>query len=298
MLPNFIIAGPPKCASTSLHFYLNQHPDIFMSPVKETNFFTRDFEKGLEFYATHFEKAHTEKMIGEATPSYSFLPFAAERIQKTFPDMKIIFCFRNPAERAFSNWLMLWDAGVEVDDFKTALKINLKQLEHISFEGLEGAGIWNDRVNHLKQGEKWVRMYIQAGMYAKMLNNYLGLFPKENIKYIFLDDLKKDFDNTMKSIFNFLGVDENFVIPVKEDKNYFYNRKIYRSLNKIIGIKTTRAIARMMPTDFKNVFKEKKQTVKKELFLQDDDRKWLNALYKSDIEQLEKLTEKNLDIWL
>ncbi|MEO8116287.1 MAG: sulfotransferase [Bacteroidota bacterium] len=298
MLPNFLIAGPPKCASTSLHFYLNQHPDIFMSPVKETNFFTRDFDKGLEFYASYFEMAKNEKVIGEATPSYSFLPFTAQRIQETFPDMKFLFCFRNPAERAFSNWLMLWDAGVEIDDFKTALNINLNQLEQVSFEGEEGAGIWNDRVNHLKQGEKWVRMYIQAGMYAKMLRMYMNLFPVQNIKFIFLDDLKKDFDNTMKSIFSFLEVDENFVIPVKEDKNYYYNRKIYRNLNKLIGIKATRSIARMMPNDFKNIFKEKKQKVKKELFLEDDDRKWLNDIYRNDIQQLEKLTGRNLGHWL
>src|SRR5690348_14667920 len=88
--PNFLILGPPKCASTSLHFYLSQHPEVYMPEEKEINFFTRHYEKGLEFYEQYFSKANGAKAIGEATPAYSFMPFAADRIKKHYPDIKLI----------------------------------------------------------------------------------------------------------------------------------------------------------------------------------------------------------------
>ena len=131
MHPNFLIIGPPKCASTSLYYYLQQHPEIYLSKVKETGFFTHDYYKGTRFYEKYFADAGCAKAIGEATPSYSFLPFAADRIKKLYPDIKLIICFRNPMERAFSNWLMLKDAGVEKAGFREALEINLKQLKYV-----------------------------------------------------------------------------------------------------------------------------------------------------------------------
>src|SRR6266700_8386700 len=106
MYPNFLILGPPKCASTSLHYYLGQHPDIYTSKIKETNFFSLQYQKGIAYYCNFFADAINKRAIGEATPSYAFLPYVAERIKNHFPDIKLILCFRDPAERAFSSWLM------------------------------------------------------------------------------------------------------------------------------------------------------------------------------------------------
>ncbi len=92
-LPNFFVLGPPKSASSSLYFYLNQHPDIFMSTKKETRFFDLDYENGLSFYARYFKDVTKEIALGEATPTYSFLPFVAARISKEFPYAKLIFSF-------------------------------------------------------------------------------------------------------------------------------------------------------------------------------------------------------------
>ena len=92
-IPNFLIGGPPKCASTSLYFYLKQHPEIFMSAVKQTRFFSVYYDKGAEYYTnTHFSGITNEKMAGEATPTYFLLPFVPARIKAYNPDMKIIFC--------------------------------------------------------------------------------------------------------------------------------------------------------------------------------------------------------------
>jgi len=297
MLPDFLVAGPPKCASTSLHFYLNQHPEIFMSPEKEINFFNRHYHKGFDFYSSHFKNAAPGQKIGEATPEYAFLPFASDRIKKDLPDVKIILCFRNPVERAFSDWLMLWDAGVEIDDFKTCIDFNLKQMETISFDGEKGAQVWFDRVNHLHQGEKWVRSYLQAGMNGSILEDYLSKFSQNQVKYIFMDDLVSHVDETLKDLFRFLQVDEQFVVPDKDEKNFYYDRKAYRSLIKIIGVKPARRIAHLMPDNLKNVFKQKKSQVKKKWVLEDAERKRLIDIFKPDIQKLEHLTGRNLKHW-
>lgn len=297
MQPDFLIIGPPKCASTSLHFYLGQHPEIYMSQVKETNFFTEDFHKGLDFYSKYFEQAGNKKAIGEATPSYSFLPFAADRIKQTFPDIKIILCFRNPMERAFSNWLMLWDAGVEQVSFRNAIDINLKQLEYINFEGDKGAEIFNNRKNNIGAGEKWVRVYLQAGMYATILKYWLERFSQEQIKIIYLDDIKNKREETLKSLFSFLGVDENFFVLKTEEQNFYYDRKMYRKLNGIIGVKNTRLIAKYLPENLKSAFKQKKAQVKQSPVLSHDDRFFLWNFYKDEISELEKLTGKDFSHW-
>src|ERR1044071_5198694 len=117
MFPNFIIIGSTKCASSSLHFYLKQHPQILMSNVKETGFFSLQYAKGLDFYQQYFEEAAGEKALGETTPTYCFLPFVAERIKQHFPEIKLILTIRNPVDRAFSSWLMKTGLGKETMTF-------------------------------------------------------------------------------------------------------------------------------------------------------------------------------------
>ena len=230
MYPTFLIAGPPKSATTSLHFYLGQHPQVFMSRVKETEFFTRDYHKGKAFYQHYFANADKAVSIGEATPSYSFLPFAADRIQETIPHVKIIFCFRNPMERAFSHWLTLWSEGIEKESFSKAITINKEQLKYVNFQGEPGSVQWNKTARHEKKEKNWIRPYLHPGMCVQSLRIYFERFERKNIWIIFLEDLKDNFDNTMKDIFVFLGVDGNFIIPQKDVQNFSYNKRFTATL--------------------------------------------------------------------
>jgi hypothetical protein len=298
MKPNFLIVGPPKCASTSLYYYLNQHPEVYLSKVKETHFFSNHYHKGIEFYEHYFDGAGNAKAIGEATPSYSFLPFAADRIKNDYPNIKLIFCFRNPMERAFSQWLMQRDSGVEKAGFIDAIKLNIKQLDYINFNGEKGAAIWTSRADNIDAGEKWVRIYVQAGMYAAMMKSYFERFKKEQIKCIFIEDLRDSFNETMKDLFAFIGVDENFVTPVKEEKNFYYNRKIYRALSNLIGIKNIRLISSNLPKLVKNNLKQKKQSVKEIPKISKEERLFLWNIYKADIQELEHITGKKLCHWM
>ncbi|RLF35719.1 MAG: sulfotransferase, partial [Thermoplasmata archaeon] len=102
MLPNFVIAGPPKSGTTSLLFYLERHPDVFV--INEPHFFSRNYEKGIEWYESLFEKHKKEKAVGEKSPSYFFDPKVPLRIKKHIPDVKLIFIFRDPIKRAYSEY--------------------------------------------------------------------------------------------------------------------------------------------------------------------------------------------------
>src|SRR5215471_11353850 len=186
-IPNFLVGGPPKCASTSLNFYLKQHPEIYMSPVKQTKFFSLDYDNGTNFYLqTYFSGVTEETMAGEATPTYFLLPFVVERIKKFNPEMKIIFCLRNPVERAFSGWSMRMNNGTEDLPFRQALEENIKQRKAHSFVGEEGAKEWfADQKRNNRQDDAGFRTYIEGSMYAYNLKNYYAQFDPSQIKVIF-----------------------------------------------------------------------------------------------------------------
>jgi len=296
MSPNFIIIGPPKCASTSLHNYLGQHPEIFTTKVKETRFFSWNYEKGMSHYEEYFKDVTTEKAIGETTPSYSFLPFVADRIKAHFPGIKLILCFRNPVDRTFSSWLMQSSMGSEKLSLQQAIDINMKQLSYVTLEGEEGAKTWMDSRGNFSADETRLRTYIQGGMYAQILKNYYKRFDKEQVKVIFLDDLKKDFDGTMSDLFAFLNVDANFVIPNKEIVNFQFDRKANKITNKLFGINGTRFLIGITPKFLKKKMKNAWKT-KETPKLNTEEKLYLWNIFKDDVAELEQMLGRNLQHW-
>ncbi|NEO53881.1 MAG: sulfotransferase [Okeania sp. SIO3B5] len=139
-MPNFLMIGAPKAGTTSLYEYLKQHPQVYLSEIKEPHFFsfegrTQGFNDPsranfirkkvtkIEDYKKLFEEVKDEVAIGEASTSYIYIPEAVERIKKYVPDVKIIAILRNPADRAFSHYLQHRKNGTEVFlDFADALK--------------------------------------------------------------------------------------------------------------------------------------------------------------------------------
>lgn len=296
MYPNFIIIGPPKCASTSLHYYLGQHPEIFTTKVKETRFFSLYYDKGMDYYAHYFDNAGKAKAIGEATPSYCFLPYVADRIKDHFPDIKLILCFRNPLDRTFSSWLMQKGMGKEQQPLKEAIEINKKQLAYVTLEGEEGAKTWVNSWGNFSADESRLRTYIQGGMFAQILKSYYQRFKPEQVKMIFLDDLKNDFDGTMSSLFGFLGVDEKFIVPDKNVVNFHYDRKANKLTNKIFGVNGTKILSGLTPKFIKDRLKKAWKT-KEPLKLGMEDRLYLWEIFKDDVAELEKMTGRDLSDW-
>lgn len=299
MYPSFIIIGSTKCASSSLHNYLGQHPDIFTSKIKETGFFSLRYNKGMDFYATYFQEATNQKAIGEATPTYCFLPYVAPRIKEHFPDIKLILCLRNPLERAFSSWLMKTGLGEETLPFDTSMDISKKMLEYTrdKLASPEGEKYWiENNKNFSATDEKRPRTYILAGRYAEMIKLYTKYFKPEQIKIIFFDEMRKDLDGKLSELFQFVGVNPDFVVPNKESVNFYYDRKFTKIIMSVLGQKLGRSLINAVPKNIKDgMRKNMKKTEPPKLSMEDRLKYW--DCFKDDVEELEKIIGKDLSSW-
>ena len=106
----------------TLYYYLGKHPDILMSSTKEPAYYTKYYNKGLDFYESFFKEYKGENAIGEATVEYMVCPETPERIYKAIPDIKLIFILRNPIERASSNYWHRIKSGHENRKFYEVIK--------------------------------------------------------------------------------------------------------------------------------------------------------------------------------
>ena len=126
--PNFFIVGAPKSATTSLHYYLGQHPDIFMSTEKEISYFffneSKRNVKGLKEYMKHFEDVKNEKVIGESTPAYLSSENAMKEIKEFSPKAKILISLRDPVEMLKSlHNQYLYNGDEKIKDFEKAISL-------------------------------------------------------------------------------------------------------------------------------------------------------------------------------
>lgn len=169
-LPNFLVAGFPKCGSTSLHYYFNEHPDIYMPSQKELHFFTyeilikqnrgkgdkevKKFHVGsLKEYQNCFKKVSGEKAVGDVSPSYANYSLVIPKIKETLgPDVKIIVIVRDPIKRAFSNYLHLLREGREELSFYDALlkEEERKRDKYSDFWYYTFNSFYADKIEHLK----------------------------------------------------------------------------------------------------------------------------------------------------
>jgi hypothetical protein len=215
VLPNFFIVGAAKAGTTSFAEYLGQHPQVYMSPVKEPNYFSSDIEsrhireriqpeeyfavqplrkrhalcvRQPEHYEQLFAAAGDAKAIGEASVSYIYSEFAPRRIAAEIADPRILVFLRNPVERAYSHFQMDLVFGVaNTDDFLEAVEVD----RHSPRKG------WG--VSHL---------YVELGLYVPQLKRWLAAFPADRVKICLHDDYKKDVGPTLLAIFSFLGVEQ------------------------------------------------------------------------------------------
>lgn len=185
ILPNFLVIGAQKAASTSIYYQLKIHDDVFMSETKEINFFDYEynFRRGLKYYSSYFQGWKGEKVIGEATPEYLHEQNVPERIHKFLPNVKLLVCLRDPIDRAYSAYLMQLAKGSEPP-----------------WRCFEEA-IYNSS------------QYLEYGLYHKHLQRYLRYFSLERIHVSLYDDLKNNPQQVYNSICDFLEIDR---IDLKE----------------------------------------------------------------------------------
>ena len=294
-LPNFIIIGSERSGTTSLYQYLRQHFDVFMSAVKETNFFA--YEEGpadrpwdfgrdpfpvktLDEYRALFQGCRDEKAIGEASPAYFFSRHAAERIHRVIPDVKLIAILRNPVERAHSAYRLQVTRGLERRTFDQALQDEAERCD-----------------------ESVLRRYRFPGLYHQHLGPYLELFDRSRIAFLLYDDLVVDAARLMRTLFEFLEVDPGFrpEVGTRYNSAHLPKKKILRGLFQPSLLKS--AIKTAFPDwalrrAYAAAERLKGRSELEEELLREETRQSLLEEYRDDILRLQDLLDRDLSGWL
>ena len=205
--PTFFILGAPKCGTSSLHALLGRHPDVFMAPSKDPLFFELDeeYRRGPDAYwERHFSGWRGERAAGEARPTKLMLPYVPERVERCFPDARLIAILRDPADRVFSHWWMRRSNGLERRPLEDALTENLAAIDAgRTFDGPEGPAEWK---RHLDDPHRSAPVYLEFGCYAAQLERWLARFERERIRIVLFEDLARDPAGLLHDLFAFLGV--------------------------------------------------------------------------------------------
>jgi hypothetical protein len=164
VLPHFLVIGAQKCGTTSLFNYLSSHPQIARPIKKEIHFFDAGnceeddvyVSGGEAWYRTHFPRSCRlhERLTFEASPSYLYVPIAAQRIREALPDVKLIALLRDPVERAISHYRHNRGKGREPLGFLEAILQETGRLE--------GSGLRSRRMYS----------YRDRGLYAEQLRRF------------------------------------------------------------------------------------------------------------------------------
>ncbi|MEM7590096.1 MAG: sulfotransferase [Cyanobacteria bacterium P01_A01_bin.83] len=299
-LPNFFLIGAQKAGTTSLCRYLQEHPQIYISPVAEPGFFAFEGEElkfsgpgadrliksivtDLNSYCKLFEGAKDETALGEGTTLYLQNTKAPERIKHYVQDAKIIVILRNPVDRAFSAFMHL-----KRDD-----------LEKIEVENFSEALMQEDERIQKNWGYLW--RYKNMGLYSAALKRYFEHFPAKQIRVYLYEEFNNHPRETLADIFKFLDVDDQFSpellirynvsgIPKSRALYNLMKKENYlrKFLKTLIPSKTGKTIASYIRNN--NMQQKPSLNVKT--------RKKVLELFREDIIELQEIIQRDLSAWL
>jgi hypothetical protein len=200
---SFLVAGVQKGGTTALFHYLDADvPAVQMAPAKEVHFF--DDETGVDWTVPDYGALHAafpakdDRPRGEATPIYLYWPNSLERIARYNPAMKLILLFRDPVERAWSQWRMEYARGWESEPFAWCIREGRARVDSAEAPGFHR-----------------VHSYVERGFYGRQLERLFALFPREQVLLLTSDALKEDPTAVLGRICGFLGA-EGPVGPVAQ----------------------------------------------------------------------------------
>jgi hypothetical protein len=223
MLPTFIIAGAQKSGTTSLWYYLKAHPQVSMAAKKEPTFFTNIpgcgdnpdgksprcsgvYERGLDWYQSLFQGCKNARAIGEASTQYMTEEDAPELMLRHIPDVQLVFMFRDPVERAFSNYWQEVKEGWTLPGF----------------------------ADLVRQRHPALKRYLYVSSYHLHLERYLRFFPRQQLSVYLYDDLLSNPAGLVRQVYRFIGVDEGFTPPnlgrTYNEKMTFHSRQFNQFL--------------------------------------------------------------------
>jgi hypothetical protein len=284
-IPNFLIIGAHKAGTSSLHRYLQQHPQVFLPTLKEPRYFSYDADEAdvepspyawgprvhtvrtWSDYLALFESVTTEKAVGEASPCYLNHPRSPARIKRALPEVRLIVSLRDPVNRAYSGYLMaVRDAG-----------------ETRPFIDVIGARrtTWHDNLAYLKPCQR-----------------YLECFPRNRLKVVRAEALNAQPATVLKDIFSYLEVDPAFV---PDTSTQFNKGGVPRSrwLHWLLNSRHVRTLRPYVPAALRAGFKPLKQAnLREPPPLPGEARARLIELLRDDILRLQDLLDMDLSDWL
>jgi hypothetical protein len=321
LLPNFFVIGAPRSGTTSLYEYLSAHPDIYMSAVKEPDFFARPsldgvhplgqngtcsledaakLDRGVEAdlseYTALFSEAELQTRRGEASAVYLGHPTAAWHLRAYASDAPMIAILRDPAERAFSHYIHARRIYAE-HGRTSAVGAEGRSIDEEFSGAVEAAYEDGPPPVATSDPEVWIR----SGLYFDHLTRWYSLFPKDQMLLFLFEDLVRDPNEVMRRIYGFLGVDESFALPTTEA----FNASIVPRSNRVFGLFTTRnrlmrsarsiapARARAFAMRTRNrLLGREKPPIDAELHHK------LRVIYRNDTRALQELIERDLSTWM
>ncbi|MGF1544239.1 MAG: sulfotransferase [Parvularculaceae bacterium] len=190
--PHFIVIGAIKAATTWTAHKLNENPALSL-PGPEPHFFSVEWERGFTYYDSLFADAPRDAIVGEKSADYLSHERAAERIAATVPDAKLIVQLRNPVERAYSDYRMLYRRGT------------VREAPDAYFAGSDAYGA----------------RFLEGGLYATHLKRFLDRFPREQLLVVPYEDVSARPEATLRAISAHIGVEphvpqENLTKPAND----------------------------------------------------------------------------------
>lgn len=179
--------GAQKCMTSWIHALAGAHPEIAASSPKELDFFSYHFDRGYQWYESHFHGPAKRRTAFESSPSYLHDPRAARRARDYAADLKIIVMLRDPAERAYSNHLH---------------EIAKGHIRPCCFSD----GLANNPA------------YVEQGRYGSHLRRWFDRFPRENIMCLICEEIVEDLPAAARRVYAFLGVDADHLTGVVDEK--------------------------------------------------------------------------------
>jgi hypothetical protein len=300
MRPNLFIVGQPKSGTTALHQFLGQHPEIYMSSIKEPHFFCADFhlesdraygrERFFDFrnesaYLQLFSRAKEVKIAGESSTNYLYSQVAAEKIHNFNPDAKIIIILREPAKFLYSlhsHYVKFTEENEP--DFLTALALETDRKQ--------------EKATSPRVTSPSYLYYSQRVEYYQQVKRYCDRFSPKQIKVVIFEEFKLENERVFREILDFLTVDSSFT-PEYEAVNV--NKEVkFKAINNLINSPLAKSISKNLVSQEFNEF-VRDNIVERFLWHQAPKAKMpeeikvkLMKQYKPEVEKISELLDKDL----
>ncbi len=268
-LPNFMVIGAVKAATTWIGHQLRHHPSLWL-PTAEPHFFSAEYHRGIDWYRSLFADAPAASIIGEKSADYLAHPDAAERIGKTLPDIPLVIQLRDPVERAYSDYCMLYRRGQVGGDPR-------RYLDH-----------------RLAAGGR----FLEGGRYAHHITRLFEHVAPERVKIILYDDIRTDPEAVIVQVCNHIGVETHIAKDAVSDRRN-------DSTVPMLPLAVRRALRPMRPLldpmRSNPWFSRLRASLAHPVHyppLTQDLRVALHDYYRDDIHQLERIIDRDMSNWL